>query len=159
MPLKGVINMLVDDRIRLRRRVMSPRLMFVDTKLRPSPNEFRAQGNGERMNTVEFRARTEQLGMPFENVARALCKNPSTIRDWASGKKPIPYDIKSKLAAIRNDTNDAIEKVKAALPNYVDLSDLERKYGSRWRRVVTVRAADAVGYTGDLTQALTPPEK
>ena len=140
----------------LARVIILPYYWYVSEKRRPSPAEYRAQSDlGSRLSKYAFRAYLEALGIPFDVFAIFSNVHPATVNNWAAGSKPIPYGVPNELAAIRADTDAAIKAIAAGLPHRVPL-DVD--YGERWRRVATVRAAELIGFTGDLTEALTPPK-
>jgi len=147
-------QVLTASEYRANRRDLFAQVKAEQQKRRLSPAEFRELAD-RRLNPVEFRAMVESLGMTFEDIARIWNLNVRTPQQWATGKSVIPFRVPGELAAIKADTDAAIKVIAAGLPRRVAL-DVD--YGERWRRVATVRAAESIGFTGDLTEALTPPK-
>jgi transcriptional regulator with XRE-family HTH domain len=113
-----------------------------------------------RVDTVELRSRREALGYTQPQLAQLLQVKQNTLSQWESGTRSLPEGIPVELAAIEVDTREAIDLLAEALPGWCDapvLDEMTSRYGARWRRVATVRAAERAGYRGSLTVALTPP--
>lgn len=123
----------------------------------------------ERMPAGELQTIREYLGLTGEAMAGLLHVNPRTIRDWESGREPIPYRIREEVEAIEAETDQAVGEVVQALTSSHDPDaaivvyrtdrDLHEArpdashLTARWWRHVAYRAALEVPGTPILNQA------
>lgn len=109
--------------------------------------------SGGEMQTVR-----EYLGLTGDLLADILEVAPRTIRDWESGRKPIPYRIPGAMEQLQTATASTVAEVTAALHDQRDPTVLvyrtdedfhaERPdvvhLNARWWRHVVARAVQEV---------------